>query len=355
MLKDVVNINNLKEIYDYEVAINVKNKQRIYNFDKNKMEYLLFMEDMLKSGTYYGGKYNLFIIKKPKVRLIMSQNIFDKTINHFVTRYILEPKLTKYLDERNCATRKNMGTSYAILLFKKYLNANKKYDNVYVLKLDIKKYFYNIDHDVLKSLLINDLDNDEYSLLCKIIDSTNQNYINREIKNLNETFKEDLPEYKTGKGLPIGNLSSQFLAIYYLSKLQHYLIYNLHLKYMINYMDDYIIIHHDKEYLKQCKIVIEEKLKKEYKLEINENKTYIRNIKYGIVFLGYNFRIIDKKTIIKISGDVKHKLKHNLKKVREEKDFKKYFSSLMNYKYSYIYASYYEIEKIINEIVEYYY
>src|SRR5574344_2163068 len=206
MLSNIVNTKNLLNIYENEISKTVKNKKSLLKFDMYKMENIMLMKYQLLNGLYDGKNYNIFTIKEPKVRLIMSQNIFDKTINHFVTRYILEPKLTKYLDKRNCATRKNMRTSYAILLFKKYLNENKKYDNVYVLKLDIKKYFYNIDHDVLKSLLINDLDNDEYNLLCKIIDSTNQNYINREIKDLNETFKEDLQEYKTGKGLHIGNL-----------------------------------------------------------------------------------------------------------------------------------------------------
>jgi RNA-directed DNA polymerase len=356
MLKNIVNIENLKAIYDFEVSINVKNKKRIYDFDKYKMEYLLLMQSMLLDGSYYGGRYNLFIIKKPKLRLIMSQNIFDKTINHFVTRYILEPKLTKYLDIRNCATRKNMGTSYAINLSKKYLNVNKKHDSIYALKIDIKKYFYNIDHEILKQLLINDLDSDEYHLMCKIIDSTDSPYINRKIQELNDSFDKELPFYIKGKGLPIGNLSSQFLAIFYLNKLQHYIINDLHLKFMINYMDDYIILSHDKEYLKKCQKIIEQKLLEEYKLEVNKNKTYIRNLKYGVTFLGYTFRVIDNKTIIKISSGVKKKLKHNLKKLSKESDnFSKYFSSIMNYKYSYIYANYFEIEKIINEFVEYLY
>ena len=75
---------------------------------------------------------------------------------------ILEPKLTKYLDNRNIATRKGMGTDYGIRLMKKYLEINKKYDTFYVLKIDIRKYFYSIDHEVLHNMLKNDLDSDEY-------------------------------------------------------------------------------------------------------------------------------------------------------------------------------------------------
>ena len=65
--------------------------------------------------------YNIFLVFEPKIRVIMAQGIYDKIINHYITRYILMPKLEKYLENRNCATRKGMGTSYAIKLLKKVL------------------------------------------------------------------------------------------------------------------------------------------------------------------------------------------------------------------------------------------
>ena len=137
-----------------------------------------------------------------------------------------------------------MGTDYGIKLVKKYIELNKKYKEFYILKLDISKYFYSIDHDILKSML-NDLDNSEYELVCKIIDSTNQTYINDEINRLkNKELKftnrkkvMEIPNYNYGKGLPIGNMTSQFLAIYYLNRLDHYIVHRLGLKYMVRYMD----------------------------------------------------------------------------------------------------------------------
>ena len=100
----------------------------------------------------------------------MSLNIYDKVINHFFTRFVLEPKLTKYLDDRNVATRKNMGCNYGIKLIKKYIEKLKKYDDFYVLKLDIKKYFYSIDHCKLKEMLEKDLDSIEFKIMSNIID-----------------------------------------------------------------------------------------------------------------------------------------------------------------------------------------
>ena len=83
-------------------------------------------------------------------------------------------------------------------------------------------------------------------------------------------------------------MTSQFLAILYLAKLQHYIRHNLHLRF-VNYMDDYIIIHHNKDYLLQCLEYIKKILYNEYKLEINDKKTYIINAKCGIPFLGYSY------------------------------------------------------------------
>ena len=248
----MVRLKYLLDIYEKEIKVNVKNKKRIYEFEKHKMEYLVYICDLLNNNLYKGCRYNLFLIREPKVRLIMSESIIDKIINHYVTRYILEPKLAKYLSNCNVATRKNMGLDYAIRLLKGYIEKNKKYERFYFLKLDIYKYFYSIDHDILKSLLIDKLDKSEYELVSKIIDSTNYSYINKYIDKAKDRYN-DVINYEYGKGLAIGNMTSQFLAIFYLYKLHHYIINNLHIKYVITYMDDYILIHHDKKYLEYVK------------------------------------------------------------------------------------------------------
>lgn len=311
----MVRLNDLLYIYEKEVKVNVKNKKRVYDFEKHKIEYLVYICDLLNNNLYKGCKYNLFLIKEPKVRLIMSESIIDKIINHYVTRFILEPKLTKYLNNCNVATRKNMGLDYAIKLLKKYIEKNKKYDKFYFLKLDIYKYFYSIDHNVLKSLLIDKLDKEEYELVSKIIDSTNYSYINKYIDKIKNKYN-DVIYYEYGKGLSIGNMTSQFLAIFYLYKLHHYIIHNLHIKHITVYMDDYILIHHDKKYLEYVKNEIIRILNDEYHLKVNDKKTYIKSSKEGVNFLGYNFKVDNKKTIITISNSSRVKIKKNVKKIR---------------------------------------
>lgn len=179
-----------------------------------------------------------------------------------------------------------------------------------MLKFDISKYFFNIDHEICKEILKTKIkDKDVLNIIDKIIDSTDLEYVNETIDKLNlkEISKtkdkniidsiNKLPNYKKGKGLPIGNMSSQILAILYLNELDHYIKETLKVHY-IRYMDDGILIHESKEYLKYC---LEEitKIVNKYKLELN-HKTKIYTSKEGFEFLGFRFIIKNNKVIMKV-------------------------------------------------------
>ena len=205
-----------------------------------------------------------------------------------------------------------MGTSYAIKLLKNDIESFKKYDKFYFLKLDISKYFYSLDHEVIISFIKQDLNQDELNLVRIILDSTNKEYINKKIEYLEKKYNVILPKYEYEKGLAIGNLSSQFLAILYTNY--------LHIKF-INYMDDYILIHNSKEYLKDSLELIENKINNEYKLKLNNKKTVIKlnsntkkNIRKGIKRANYLY----KNNIIK---------------------FNQYFSSIECFKNNYIFVN----------------
>ena len=335
-----VKINEILYLYEKKLKPNIKNKRALINFEQNKMQCIEYIIKSLNDENYKIKRYHIFKIYEPKVRLIMSLNVVDKIINHYFTEYILKPNLEKYLDIRNVATRENMGTSYAIKMIKKYIEYYKRMDNCYYLKIDIKKYFFNIDHNVLKNMLVDKLDSDDYKRVCNIIDSTNEEYINREILKINDN---NLTLYKYGKGLPIGNLSSQLLSIFYLSELDHYIVHDLKLKHYIRYMDDFIIFSDSKDKLVNALNKIKQILLNGYKLEINKNKTYIKNIKYGLIYLGRRFIIKDNKTIMIMSNTSYYKTKKGIKKNNYKLNnkyitFKKYFESISNYLYSYKYS-----------------
>ena len=115
----------LLNIYEKEIRKNTKNKRKVYLFEIYKMSYIKEIENILESSYTYSCKYQIFLIFEPKVRVVMSLPIKDKVLNHYVTRYILIPKLEKYLNQKNVATRKDMGVELARKLFKKYLSKMK--------------------------------------------------------------------------------------------------------------------------------------------------------------------------------------------------------------------------------------
>lgn len=149
----VCDLDNIKYMA-HKVCLNTKNKMKVDSFENYISEAIISIKDKLENETYIPGKYNLFLIKEPKVRLIMSQNVYDKVVNHLVAEHFLVEVFDSSFIDSSIATRKGKGTHYGLKLVKKYLNEIKcKYDNIYYLKFDIKKYFYNIDHDILKDIL----------------------------------------------------------------------------------------------------------------------------------------------------------------------------------------------------------
>lgn len=251
-----------------------------------------------------------------------------------------------------------MGTDYGIRLLKHYYELYKKYDTFYILKLDIKKYFYSIDHNVLKAMLIDKLDDYEYKIICNIIDSTNDSYVNEEIRKIKEKYNnkevDNIPYYLYDKGLAIGLMTNQTLAIFYLYKLHNFINKKLKLKHFISYMDDIIIIHRNKEYLKYSLSEIEEFLKPTLKLQLNKNKTKIVRCDEWVEFLGYNFKIDNMKTIVRIRGKSLRRIKNNIKKTKYLYDnnmisFEKCFCVINNYKYSYKYDQSRKVNNLINK------
>ena len=225
---DMYDLNNIIKMTD-KVCSRVRNKRLVDKFEVYKSEHILNIKNRLESRNVVFDKYNIFMITDPKCRVIMSLNIEDKIINHLVSKYILVKTFeNKYIDSM-VATRKNKGTSYGIKLLKKYLNEIKKeYSNFYVLKIDIKKYFYSIDHNILKSIIRKNIkDKDSIKILDNIIDSTNYEYVNKQINELKEKrikhlndevlIKEtiNIPLYERGKGVSIGNQTSQNYGLIY--------------------------------------------------------------------------------------------------------------------------------------------
>ena len=350
----VTNIDDIIEMTN-KILSRTRNKKKVEIFEKHKMEHICNIKRRLDNRDFRFGRYNIFMITDPKARIVMAEELEDKIINNLIAEYILVKVFEKKHTDSMCATRVGKGTAYAIKLLRKYINDIKnEHDNFYVLKVDISKYFYRIDHDILKRILSEKIkDKAAINVLYRIIDTTNDNYVNENIQKLKDNrikyftihnLKDKdkliaeinkIPLYEYNKGVALGNQTSQAFGLIYLYKFNHYLREFLDLKYVINYMDDFVIFHHDKEYLKYCLDEITKKLKDEYKLDINTNKTKIHNIKNGVEFLGYRFCLKNGKVIAKVKNATKRKFKIRTKELKllydncliTKKEFNKFIAS----------------------------
>ncbi len=315
LYEKICDINNIMDMYK---KIKISNKIRKEKFDDFYSMNVVDIYNKLISKNYIFDKYNIFTIFEPKERIIMSLKIKDKIVNHLVAYYFLDFE-NSYIDS-NIAARIGKGTSYGIKLTKKYLNQIKDKE-FYILKFDIKKYFYNIDHNKLKEMVLRKIkDKDALNLIFQIIDSTN--YINNY-------------GYVPGKGIPIGNMTSQVFGIFYLNDLDHFIKEKLKIKYYIRYMDDGILIHEDKDYLKYCLSEIT-KFLAEYKLILN-HKTKIYTKKEGLTFLGFRFIVKNNKVLVKVRNETKRKFQKKMRKLyvlyKDKKiSFENYYQSFSSYK-----------------------
>ena len=260
LYKNVYDIKNIINAYN-EVCKNTKNKRKVEYLKEYKSTIIATIYKTLIEKNYKSKEYTKFIIYETKKREIVSQNVIDKIVNHLVARYILYVSLLPPLINTNVASRKNMGTSKGLFYSKKFKNkCDIKYKNYYILKCDISKFFASINHDILKEKLKRKIkDKDALKIVFDIIDTND-------------------------KGVYIGTMTSQILAIFYLNDLDHFIKETLKIKYYVRYQDDFLLYHESKEYLKFCLEEIKKFLDKE-KLQLN-SKTRIYKNTNNFLFLG---------------------------------------------------------------------
>ena len=203
---------------------------------------------------------------------------------------------------------------------------NSRLPKVHCLQCDISKYFDSIDHRVLLELLERKIRDKKVLWLVNII--------------LESTNKE------SGKGIPIGNLTSQFFANVYLNELDKFVKHKLRVKYYIRYMDDFLILGFDKKYLHNIKEKIQEFLQNKLKLELHPKKANIFPIKKGIDFLGYrifdlrpygaggpegNYKLLRKSTVKRFIKRTKAYQKMLNKGLLAEEKFNNFLQSWITY------------------------
>lgn len=270
-------------------------KEAAAKFEVNLLEAINLLSWQLETKTYKLSPYNIFKVYEPKERLVMSNSYKDKVVQHSLCDNVLEPAFTRSFITDNYASQKDKGTHYGLNRLEGFMRKFYRKNGVdgWVLKCDISKYFYSVKHDALKLLIRKYVyDPDVLWLVDMIIDSTEGNI-----------------------GIPIGNQSSQLFALLYLNGMDHYIKEKLGIKYYGRYMDDFYLIHEDKEYLRHCWKEIENHVDN-LGLTLNQ-KTNIYPLKNGIDFLGFHTYLTDSGAVIrKVRRQSKNNVRRKLKKMR---------------------------------------
>ena len=283
---------------DFEKVIDFKNMYRAFRrakrgkgfkngsarFDAAALDGIHALIYQLKTKQYRVSPYSEFKVYEPKERIIQTTSFKDKVVQHSLCDNVIMPRLKTVFLYDNCAGQEGKGTLFGLDRLSEQMQ--QFYDRYghsgYILKCDIRKFFYNISHEQLKDIVEYHFGYDPDVLwLCNLyIDSTE------------------------GKGIPLGNQINQGFALLYLDGMDKLIKHELGIEFYGRYMDDFWLIHPSKEYLKYCLEVITAYLET---LDLTLNgKTQIFPFKNGVNYLGFHTYITkDGKPIRKLKNQNK--------------------------------------------------
>jgi RNA-directed DNA polymerase len=266
--KDIISVENLLKAWR-EFERGKKNKKDVSDFSLKLSKNIFDLHNDLASKRYKHGTYESFKINDPKPRDIHKAKVRDRLLHHAIYR-ILYPYIDKKFIYDSYSCRNFKGTHRAMIrLSKFFLKASKNNTKTcYVLKCDIRKFFASIDQEILLKILRKYItDADIISLIKIVVDS--------------------FESTEKGKGLPLGNLTSQLLVNIYMNEFDQWMKHNLKIKWYARYADDFVILSRDKNQLIELIPKIAGFLDEHLKLRLHPEKVYTKTFSSGVDFLGW--------------------------------------------------------------------
>lgn len=254
-------------------------KANCRNFNLDLEKNLFSIRKELREKTYNPGHYNRFRIFEPKERIISAAPYRDRVVHHALVN-VIEPIFDRSMIYDSYANRTTKGTHKAVNRFTEFSRKRR-----YVLKMDVVRYFPNIDHEILMRAVEKRIkDKDILWLTGVILDSGRE----KEDHGCLSYFRGDdlFAPLERKKGLPIGNLTSQLFANIYLDGFDHYVKERLRRKHYIRYMDDMAVFDSSKERLRDVRLAMIQFLE-ELRLIVHVNRAQYQPVSQGTDWLGY--------------------------------------------------------------------
>lgn len=316
------------EVFTYEALFQAhlrgrlakRDKKPLVKFETAMLGNIYDIYKRLSEGKFKIKGYNHFTVYEPKIREIQTLHYSDRVVQHVICDDVLAPYFTERAITDNTVCQKGKGSHFALERFE---NAVRKYVrthgvNCYVLKCDILKYFPAIPHDRLKRIFCAEIRDERLkALLSDIIESfhTDEEYLRK----YGYDCLTPNPE-KSGRGVPIGNQTSQIFGMFYLNEVDRLIKEKLRVKIYARYMDDFVLVHESKEFLQNA---LKEITAVVTRLGLKFNtKTQIFPLRNGVTFLGFRyFLTADGKLVKTVKKKTKRRLRWRaklLKKARIE-------------------------------------
>lgn len=290
----IYDTKNLEESYKRTQSGNRKYRKEAIYFAMSKERKLRCLQKELEDRTYRPGSYIEFYVFEPKKRLVHAPHIRDKIVQ-FSIHTVLQGIYRSVFIKDSYACLEEKGTHEAVHRIQHYMRlAQWKYEEPYIVKIDVRKFFYSINRDILKTIYrkkIPESEQDFLRILDMIVDSS--------------------PEGE--RGLPLGNVTSQDFANIYLNEVDQFCKRYLGLKWYVRYMDDICIIVKDRETARDVLAKIRTYVKDHLDLELNE-KTHIYPLAQGINTLGFRIHT----THLEVRNSSKAAMKRRIKKIDEK-------------------------------------
>ncbi len=281
MYYNIISVENLLEAWK-EFLKGKRAKKDVQEFQYQLSDNIFALHLDLKSKTYKHGGYYAFNISDPKPRNIHKASVRDRLLHHAIYRQ-LYPLFDQTFIYDSYSCRKFRGTHRALKRFKDFSNIVSKNNTKtsWVLKCDIRKFFASIDQNILVVIVKKYIkDEDVIWLLERVIQSFKSTGI--------------------GKGMPLGNLTSQLLVNVYMNEFDQFMKHELRVRHYIRYADDFVIMSTDKKYLLDILKEIHVFLQSKLLLNLHPDKIFIKTLSSGVDFLGWvhfsNHRVLRTAT-----------------------------------------------------------
>jgi len=268
-------------------------------FELNLENNITNLVNQIRNNTYHVGKYYEFTIYEPKERKIKALPYRDRVVHQWYIEEFIKPYIIPKLISDTFACLTDRGTHMAADKIQYYMRILKRNKGRYwILKCDIKKYFYSIDVNILLNIM--------------------KKYIrDKKLYEFTKLLLLDSRDFSDTIGIPIGNYTSQYFANIYLNELDQFIKRVLHIKYYVRYMDDFILLLNNKDECIKYKKIISDFLNEHLHIELNSKSRYYPD-KMGVNFCGYRIytthRLLRKSSKTKIKNNIRrwnHKYKLN--------------------------------------------